>query len=243
MRRGGGGHISLNRDGAIWVPCRLLGLDSDLSVLIDACCRGDDAAWRDFTGKFHRLIASVVFRHGARAAPQRSAEDLVQEVYLRLCQENFRVLRDLRSKDSNSVAAFVRVTALSVVYDHYRSLLAGKRGGSQTVASYDDLVREVADPSGGQAALDRHLLLDQVDRVLKAADVPDDSERNRTIFWLYYRHGLTARAIAGIPAFGLTPKGVESAIQRLSRLVRKALAGGQYAKDSSEGLRPFGGMG
>jgi RNA polymerase sigma-70 factor (ECF subfamily) len=41
------------------------------------------------------------------------------------------------------------------------------------------------------------------------------------IFWLYYEQGMTAKAIAALPSINLTSKGVESAISRLTRLVRE----------------------
>jgi len=45
------------------------------------------------------------------------------------------------------------------------------------------------------------------------------------VFWLYYRAGFTASAIASLPTVGLTTKGVESLIFRLTRIVRENLAG------------------
>jgi hypothetical protein len=49
------------------------------------------------------------------------------------------------------------------------------------------------------------------------------AERDRQIFWLYHRHGLTAREIASIRYFGLTDKGVESVLVRLTALVKQEL--------------------
>ncbi len=50
-------------------------------------------------------------------------------------------------------------------------------------------------------------------------------DRDRWIFWMYYRHGLTASAISGFDRFELTQKGVESTILRLTRQVRDCLTG------------------
>ena len=46
------------------------------------------------------------------------------------------------------------------------------------------------------------------------------------MFWLYYRVGLTANAIAALPSIGLSMKGVESTILRLIRLLRQEISGG-----------------
>jgi RNA polymerase sigma-70 factor (ECF subfamily) len=44
------------------------------------------------------------------------------------------------------------------------------------------------------------------------------------IFLLYYRQGLTASEIAALPALGLTTKGVESIIARLTHMIRSHIA-------------------
>jgi RNA polymerase sigma-70 factor (ECF subfamily) len=51
-----------------------------------------------------------------------------------------------------------------------------------------------------------------------------NQERDRTVFWLYYQQGFSAKAIAALPSIGLSEKGVESAILRLTREVRNRLA-------------------
>jgi RNA polymerase sigma-70 factor, ECF subfamily len=51
----------------------------------------------------------------------------------------------------------------------------------------------------------------------------ETKDRDRTIFWLYYRQGMTAKEITGLPGIGLSLKGVESALHRLVKLVRDHL--------------------
>jgi RNA polymerase sigma-70 factor (ECF subfamily) len=63
-----------------------------------------------------------------------------------------------------------------------------------------------------------------------------DLPRDRLIFWLYYRTGLTASAIAKLPGVGLTPSGVESAVGRLTKLVKAALAGHSASTTESKSL-------
>jgi RNA polymerase sigma-70 factor (ECF subfamily) len=45
-------------------------------------------------------------------------------------------------------------------------------------------------------------------------------ERDRALFWLYYRQGYTAEEIARLPSAGLTAKGVESALRRVTVWLR-----------------------
>jgi RNA polymerase sigma-70 factor (ECF subfamily) len=69
--------------------------------------------------------------------------------------------------------------------------------------------------------ISRTILLEQVDRCLKRN--PEVKDRDRWIFWMYYRDGLTARSISAIRALQLTQKGVESIIQRMVRHARECV--------------------
>jgi len=60
------------------------------------------------------------------------------------------------------------------------------------------------------------------------------SVRDRNLFWLYYRQGLTADAISRIPAIGLSAKGVESALLRLTRLLRDTIINGKPKTELEE---------
>jgi RNA polymerase sigma-70 factor (ECF subfamily) len=51
-----------------------------------------------------------------------------------------------------------------------------------------------------------------------------DQERNTRIFWLHYRVGLSARNIADLPGIGLTTKGVESILLRITKELRERMA-------------------
>jgi len=72
--------------------------------------------------------------------------------------------------------------------------------------------------------VERAVLIEQIDRKLTAVVPPDELQRARTVFWLYYRSGFTASAIASFPALDLTTKGVESMLFRLTRLVRESVS-------------------
>ncbi len=60
------------------------------SVDLASLCQGDKDAWDGFVRRYAGLIVSAV-RGVARE--QGDAEDLVQEVFLRLCKDGFRLLR------------------------------------------------------------------------------------------------------------------------------------------------------
>ena len=158
----------------------------------------------------------------------------MQEIYLKLwtrCQELGRI------SDSGAVFPFVKVLAVNVVRDHFRFQGASRRDGAATIA-IEDLAS--GSPATQQIDLDREVLIGEIDRVLLAATSPT-SARDRRLFWLHYRHGMSAPSIASIPAFGLTVDGVESALRRLTSLVRTELtrdprSGGSHA--GSPGTQP-----
>jgi hypothetical protein len=64
-------------------------------------------------------------------------------------------------------------------------------------------------------------------------------ERDRKLFWLYYRVGLTADAIAGLPSIGLSTKGVESSLLRLTRLLRDEIGRDRPKAGNMLGLNEF----
>jgi RNA polymerase sigma-70 factor, ECF subfamily len=100
-----------------------------------------------------------------------------------------------------------------------KALNAAKRGGSVDDIALADCPEPSATCTPDIAI--RSLLLSEVDKALQAAGA---SERDRAIFWLYYRDGLTAAAIASLKSLGLSTKGVESLILRLTRSVKADLA-------------------
>jgi RNA polymerase sigma-70 factor (ECF subfamily) len=69
--------------------------------------------------------------------------------------------------------------------------------------------------------IERNILLQEIDAYLKTRASEPTFSRDYSIFWLYYSEGLTAKAIAAFPCIGLTVKGVESTLLRLTRLVRR----------------------
>jgi RNA polymerase sigma-70 factor (ECF subfamily) len=133
---------------------------------------------------------------------------------------------------------------VNVAHDHFKSLHSQKRGSGEI----SQLLEDVEPPAqsadmGGQAAMEREVLLKQIDHCLEACSEGPDKERDRLIFWLYYQQGMSAKAIAALPTVGLTAKGVESAIFRLTRLIREEVVGARSQTSVSpqpgeKGFRP-----
>jgi len=177
--------------------------------------------WEAFIGAAYSVVASGVIRALTRwCKPDRErVDDLIQETFLKLCADDFQILRQFRSAHPNALAAYLRVIASSVVSDSLRADHAQKRGAGVAVENLDENPNAASDDSLQRT--ERRILLAQVDRCLGS-----QPPRDRRIFWLYYRHGLTSRAISAISALKLTASGVDSAIHRLTQIVRACLKTG-----------------
>lgn len=200
-----------------------------LEELIQACAKGGDAAaWEDFVQRFDGLITAVVFRTCRQWGVESASvvDDLVQESYLRICADRQRLLGKFESRHPDAFYGYLKVITANVVHDHFRASRAQKRGLGDAAESLDAPAGPVPIAHDGAAEmLQRNILLKEVDAALCSGLSGDDQKRDRAIFWLYYRDGLTAQAIAGLPSVSLTVKGVESVIRRLTQMVREKLSG------------------
>jgi RNA polymerase sigma-70 factor, ECF subfamily len=205
--------------------------------LVEACLAdGHEAAWAEFLRRYQPLIASVVLkalRQRQGSVASTLVDDLVQDTYLKICANNFSALRGFQFRHENSLPAYLKITAMNVVQDHFRSSYAEKRGGLQQPEELDALP-DGAGAYDGRRGLYQKISIQQIEQCLLRQDLGPNSARDRIVFLLYYRQGLTAAAIAELPAIGLSLKGVESTLLRLTRHVRSTL-NQSYKKAESKG--------
>lgn len=196
-----------------------------LEQLVEACQEtGGSAAWEEFVRRTNKLVWDSVFSALRRwyACRSTSPDDVVQEVYMRISANRAAALRSFEFRYPNAVYGYLRAIAASVAHDYCRSLNAEKRGAGKVELLGDTIPTATR---GGATELDQKIRIMEIERVLKEECGGPSASRDRAIFWLYYRQGFTAKAIAGIPGIGLTAKGVESSILRLTRMVREHLGG------------------
>jgi len=193
--------------------------------LVRACAEShDSAAWDEFVSRFHRAISLSIIRTAYQwgYAPQQVVEDLVQETYLKLCADKCRLLHEFAVQHPEAIVGYVKVVAVNVAHDCFKALHSQKRGSGDSTQSLEDAEPKALGGSlGGQDAIEREVLLKEINQCLESYSEGPDQERDRMIFWLYYQQGMSARSIAAVATIGLTAKGVESAISRLTRLVRE----------------------
>ncbi len=195
------------------------------STKLVAACTGskDEQAWAEFIRRFHGVIAAAALRTARHwGEPSRSQlDDLIQDTYLKLCENRCRLLRSFQPYHEDSIYGFLKVVAANVVHDHFKSALAAKRGAGRTEALMGQIqIGPNTASTDCLEAVGQRLQLAQVDKILTQLTAGKDQERKRTIFWLRHRQGLTASEIAAIPSIGLTTEGVESVLMRLVAMIR-----------------------
>jgi len=187
--------------------------------LLRSCAHSANAeAWEEFVRRFQPLIAGVVMRVAERYGQTGSGvvDELVQETFMKLCRNDSKALKEFKAEHDGAVFGFLKTVALNVAIDHFRSLQP------RAEEPLEDWQAAEAS-SGGTASAEMSVLMEQVDGALTRSTSGETRERDRTVFWLYYKHGFTAKAIAALPAVGLSVKGVETVIFRLTKAIRKSL--------------------
>jgi len=207
---------------------------------------GDIEAWEEFVRRFHRLIAKAVLRTAARFgdSSKGTVDDLIQETYFKFCSQNRHILRNFDHRHPGAFIGYLKVLAANVVRDHFKSAYSKKRGANQVEGMAEGFIPPARkDSAGSLESIERGVLIGEVGRHLALFAVGQDRERNSNVFWLYYRVGLSASAIAALPGIDLTTKGVESLILRMTRELRERMTAPKPAinvsvRDAGKGILP-----
>ena len=84
--------------------------------LPEALFRGDGTAWEGFVRRYGGLVVAAV--RGVAAVPG-DVEDLTQDVFLRLCKDDFRLLRSYDSERA-AISTWITIVARSTARDALR---------------------------------------------------------------------------------------------------------------------------
>jgi RNA polymerase sigma-70 factor, ECF subfamily len=209
------------------------------------CLRcGDQASWNEFFRRFQPLITRVVLRMTRQRgihSPQ-VVDDLVQDTFLKLCSERAQLMQSFKPVREDAIFSYIKVFTANLVHDHFKTAYSQKRGGGATPDPLDDhhSAQSSTYAPSSAAILERSILIQEINAFVRAVCVGPNADRDTKIFWLYYRVGLTASAIAALPTVGLTVKGVETIIFRLTRLVRQRACNSNLGANTgkTEGIQP-----
>ena len=156
--------------------------DGDLEGLL----RGDKGAWEAFVRRYAGLVVAAV-RGVAREAAE--VEDLTQDVFLRLCKDDFRLLRSYDASRAG-LSTWITIVARSTARDAMRRH------------------RPISVPI--EAVPEGHLAIDPVEPVRKLK-LPEAllSPRQREILTMLYDRDMEVSEVASV--LGIDPQTVRSA--------------------------------
>jgi RNA polymerase sigma-70 factor (ECF subfamily) len=200
-----------------------------LKEIVCLCADGsDEEAWEEFLSRVGKPIALTIMRTASLwgAASRSVVEDLVQVTYLKLWEDGCRLLRAFAIQHPEAILGYLKKTAANAAHDYFKHSHSQSAGGDQPhVSTWDVDPENGQDTHGSQQKIAFAVILSEIDDRLKQALTGPDRERDRMIFWLYFRQGMSTKEIASLPAIGLTTKGVGSVIERVKQCVREHIVG------------------
>jgi RNA polymerase sigma-70 factor (ECF subfamily) len=204
---------------------------SSLSLKDVVClCAGacDDEAWEEFVSRVGRPIGLTIMRTVSLwGEPSQSlVEDLIQATYLKLWENGCRLLRDFAIQHPEAILGYLKKTAANATHDYFKHGHSQSSGGDQLHVSTSDVEPEAGQEiHGSQDKIAFGVFLNEIDEHLKRCLTGPDQERDHTIFWLYFRQGMSTKEIASLPTIGVGAKGVGSVIERLKHSIREQILG------------------
>ncbi len=191
-------------------------------------CAGprDDEAWIEFVTRVSKPLSLTILRIASMwGNPSRAiVEDLTQAIYLKLWQGGLTLLREFAIERPEAVLGYLKRIAANATHDYFKHCRSQSSGGENWHVSTIDIDPEAGHGAhGGPENLALGIFLREIDEHLTRCLTGPDQERDRMIFWLYFRQGMSTREIASLPGIGLGTKGVGSVIERLKRAIREQI--------------------
>src|SRR5271165_789107 len=110
------------------------GFRISINDLAQACAHSADAAeWEELLRRSTPLVSLValrVIRLWTDGSSPAIVDDIVQEVFLKVCEQERRILRDFEPRGEDSFLGLLRIVSASVANDYFRRIYSAKRGGN-----------------------------------------------------------------------------------------------------------------
>jgi len=211
-----------------------------LTEVVCLCAESsDDDAWEEFVSRVGRPISLTIMRTASQwGEPSRSmVEDLVQLTYVKLWEGGRDLLRDFALQHPEAVLGYLKRMAANVTHDYFKHGHSQTSGGNKPHVSTNDIEPEAGEEvRGSQESIAFSIFLKEVDEYLRISLTGSDQERDRLIFWLYFRQGMSTKEIASLPNIKLSAKGVGSVIERLKQAIREQILGTGSNSDDDESV-------
>lgn len=108
---------------------------------LDRLVAGEKAAWDGFVARYAPVIFAAVRRKLAPAGRNDDAEDVAQDVFIRLCARDFRLIRNYDASRAK-LSTWLTVIAHSVSIDHLRR----QKGATQSLDTVPEALLAVNPP-------------------------------------------------------------------------------------------------
>jgi len=126
-------------------------------------------------------------------------EDLVQVTYVKLWAGGCRLLRDFAIQRPEAILGYLKKTAANTAHDYFKHGHSQSSGGDKPHVSTSDVDPEAGEEvHGSQEKIAFEVFLNEIDEHLKRCLTGPDQERDRMIFWLYFRQGMSTKEIASL---------------------------------------------
>jgi RNA polymerase sigma factor (sigma-70 family) len=103
--------------------------------LISGCINGKKESWDLFFQKFHRLVTGIAFQKS-----HDSMEDAVQTIYLRLIEDDYRVLKKFNGSSYGAFLLYLKEVCRNVIKEENKKLSQKKSHIVPTEVNTDSLV-------------------------------------------------------------------------------------------------------
>ena len=211
----------------------------DLVCLCAGPC--DDDAWEELVLRIRKPIRLIVMRTASLwgSSSRSVVDDLVQVTYLKLWEGGSQLLRDFAIQRPEAILGYLKRTAANATHDYFKHGHSQSSGGEIPHVSTVDVDPEAGkEVRGSQERIAFEVFCAEIDEQLKRCVNGPDQERDRMIFWLYFRQGMSTKEIASLPTIGLGAKGVGSVIERLKHAIRDQILGTRSDSGDDEVAEP-----
>ncbi|MEO5958490.1 MAG: sigma-70 family RNA polymerase sigma factor [Opitutaceae bacterium] len=127
--------------------------------------RNEPSAWRDFVHAAAPLLRSIVSRTLTAAGRGADTPDVLQEIFARLCRDDFRVLRHFDPRKGR-LFSWLAVIAARTAVDHLRAHGAAPRS-LETLPAVTPEFADAPPPADRTLALPPDLLSPQQELILR----------------------------------------------------------------------------
>jgi RNA polymerase sigma factor (sigma-70 family) len=194
--------------------------DRESIELIARCVSGtDESAWDGLVDRYSRLIWSAIhktFKASSYTYTSEDAEDLYGAFFLSLVENDFRKLRQFRSRNACSLSTWLTVVAVRMTIDHMRRQSVRPRAASDPAQT---LLADVVDDGARNA---EQLLMDAQRTASLARSLDALSGHDREVYDLLYVKGVSPDAAAR--AMGTTTAVIYTRKHRLIERLKRTLA-------------------